>query len=99
MAAIPQYMRNGEGIRFIAEEMGLDNEPEPVAYHSCGFNTKSACTRLITPSFDSIQWRIQKVAEGGGKDKGVRGFTPRENFLKVGVAGELWGHSECILKR
>ena len=47
MAAIPQYMRNGEGIRFIAEEMGLDNEPEPVAYHSCGFNTKSACTRLI----------------------------------------------------
>ena len=34
--------------------MGLDNENEPVAYHSCGFNTKSACTRLITPSFDSI---------------------------------------------
>ena len=54
MAAIPQYMRNGEGIGFIAEEMGLDNEPEPVAYHSCGFNTKSACIRLITPSFDSI---------------------------------------------
>ena len=54
MAAIPQYMRNGEGIGFIAEEMGLDNEPEPVAYHSCGSNTKSACTRLITPSFDSM---------------------------------------------
>ena len=39
MAAIPQYMRNGERIGFIADEMGLDNETEPVAYHSCGFNT------------------------------------------------------------
>ena len=43
MAAIPQYIRNVEGIGFIAEEMGLDNETEPVAYHSCGFNTKAAC--------------------------------------------------------
>ena len=31
--------------------MGLDDETEPVAYHSSGFDTKSACTRLITPSF------------------------------------------------
>ena len=54
MAAIPQCMRNGEGIGFIAEEMGLDNETEPVAYHSCGFDTKSACTQLIKTSFNSI---------------------------------------------
>ena len=54
MAAILQCMRNDEGIGFIAEEMELDDETEPVAYHSCGFDTKSACTRMITPSFDSI---------------------------------------------
>ena len=52
MAAIPQCMRNVEEIGFIAEEMGLDDETEPVAYHSCGLDTKSACTRLITPSFE-----------------------------------------------
>ena len=61
MAAIPHYMRNGEGIGLIAEEMGLDNETEPVAYHSCGFNTKSACTRLITPSFDSIPDAVSSI--------------------------------------
>ena len=51
MAAIPQCMRNSEGIGFIVEVMGLDDETEPVAYHSCGFNTKSVSTRLITPSY------------------------------------------------
>ena len=60
MVAIPQCMRNGEGIGFIAEEMGLDNETEPVAYLS-GFNTKSACTRLITPSFDSIPDAVPSI--------------------------------------
>ena len=30
MAAILQCMRNGEGIGFIAEEMGLDDETEPI---------------------------------------------------------------------
>ena len=59
--AILQCMRNGEGIGFIAEEMGLDNETKPVAYHSCGFNTKSACTRLITPSFDSIPDAVPSI--------------------------------------
>ena len=61
MAAIPQYISNGEGIGFIAEEMGLDNETEPVAYLSCGFNTKSACTRLITPLFDSIPDAVPSI--------------------------------------
>ena len=41
--------------------MGLDNETEPVAYHSCGFNTQSACTRLITPSFDSIPDAVSSI--------------------------------------
>ena len=31
MATTPQCMRSGEGIGFIAEEMRLDDETEPVA--------------------------------------------------------------------
>ena len=61
MAAIPQCMRNGEGIGFIVDKMGLDNETEPVAYLSCGFDTKSACTRVITPSFDSIPDAVPSI--------------------------------------
>ena len=46
---------------FIAEEMGLDKETEPVAYNSCGFDAKSACTRLITLSFDSIPDAVPSI--------------------------------------
>ena len=35
-------------------------------------------------SINKAQWRIQKVAEGGAKDRGSGGLTPRENFLKSG---------------
>ena len=51
----------GEGIGFIADEMELEDETEPVSYHSCEFNTKSACTRLITPSFDSIPDAVPSI--------------------------------------
>ena len=37
------------------------HKTEPVAYHSCGFNTKSAYAQLITPSFDSIPDAVPSI--------------------------------------
>ena len=46
-----------------------------------------------------MQWRIQKVAEGGAKDRGVRGFNPQENFLKSGRCRRFVGSFRMYSKK